>query len=200
MPAYLIATMDVHDAGGYEAYRARVPAFVEKHGGRFIVRGGERTPLEGDWPPGRTVVIAFPDYDAAKAFVDDPGYAPVAAIRHATAISRAFIAEGLSDAPAGADFGGYLLATIRIEDPDAYKVYTVQVPPVMEQYAGTFLTRGGRAEGIEGSADPGRVVLVGFADVAAVRRFHGSKEYAGAAAIRRSASTGSVVALEAFRP
>ncbi len=199
MPAYLVATMDVHDTEGYKENQAQVPAFIEKHGGRFIVRGGERTALEGAWPAGRTVVIEFPDYDAAKALIADPGYAPVAAIRHRTATSYAFIAEGLPDAQPGQDFGGYLLASISIEDPETYKGYAAQVPAVMAQYEGTFLTRGGQSEGIEGTTDPGRVVLVGFADVDAVKSFHGSPEYAGPAAIRRSASKGNVVALEAFR-
>jgi uncharacterized protein (DUF1330 family) len=102
------------------------------------------------------------------------------------------------DAATSNRFGGYLLAAITVEDAAAYKGYAAQVPPVLARYGGAFLVRGGRAEGVEGSADPGRIVLIGFADVDAVRRFHGSAEYAPLAAIRSSASTGMVVALEAF--
>lgn len=199
MPAYLFATMDVHDTDAYEEYRAQVPDHIARHGGRFVVRGGERTALEGEWPAGRTVVLEFPDYAAARAFVADPAYAPVAAIRHASATSHVFIAEGLADAPAADAFGGYLLASIAVEDPETYKGYAVQVPPILAQYGGILLVRGGRAEGCEGAPDPGRVVFIGFDDVAAVRRFHGSPEYAGPATIRRSASTGSAVALAAYR-
>ena len=32
MTAYLIAMMDVHDGAGYEEYREKVPAFIERHG------------------------------------------------------------------------------------------------------------------------------------------------------------------------
>ncbi len=77
MTAYLIATIDVHDAEGYEAYKSTVPALIENHGGRYIVRGGERDDVEGDWPSGRVVVLEFPHWESANASADDPAYEPV---------------------------------------------------------------------------------------------------------------------------
>ena len=50
MTAYLIAMMDVHDGAEYEEYRDKVPAFIAKHGGDFIVRGGAAEIVEGSWP------------------------------------------------------------------------------------------------------------------------------------------------------
>ena len=34
MTAYLLATIDVHDAAHYEDYKSAAPALIEKHGGR----------------------------------------------------------------------------------------------------------------------------------------------------------------------
>ena len=62
------------------------------------------------------------------------------------------------------------------------------------------LARGGRTEGVEGTPDPDRIVLIGFADTASVRRFHGASEYAPLIEIRHNASTGNVVAMEAHQP
>ena len=57
MPAYLIADVVVHDQNVYGEYRRKVLPLIQKHGGRFIVRGGAHEVLEGDWKPQRLVVI-----------------------------------------------------------------------------------------------------------------------------------------------
>jgi len=199
MAAYLIATMDVHDTEGYKAYQTQVPALIARHGGTYIVRGGARVALEGDWPGPRLVVLEFPDYAAAHGFADDLDYAPLVAVRHATTTSRIVIAEGVDGAPPAAQFGAFLLGEITVEDPEAYKGYATQVPAVIAAHGGTYLVRGGKAEGMEGAAAPGRIVLAGFSDIAAVQRFHGSSDYAPLIALRHRASTGVAVALEAYR-
>ena len=67
---------------------------VERHGGEYLVRGGEPQALEGGWKVERLIVLRFPSEAAARAFVDDPDYAPVKAIRHATATSKLLLAQG----------------------------------------------------------------------------------------------------------
>ena len=47
MAAYILADVDIKDAAGFEEYRKHVPATVEKHGGKFCVRGGRVETLEG---------------------------------------------------------------------------------------------------------------------------------------------------------
>lgn len=81
MAAYIIADSNVTDPAAYEQYRARVPAAIAKHGGRFLARGGEVAVLEGDWSPRRVVVIEFPSLEAAKAFYDSPEYQAARALR-----------------------------------------------------------------------------------------------------------------------
>jgi uncharacterized protein (DUF1330 family) len=50
------------------------PGAIAAAGGRFIVRGGEVDVLEGNWRPGRVVVVEFETMAAAKAFYDSALY------------------------------------------------------------------------------------------------------------------------------
>lgn len=196
MTAYLIATIDVHDPEGYEAYKNTAPALIEKHGGRYIVRGGERDTVEGIWPDGRIVVLEFPDLASANAFADDPEYAPVAAIRHSTASSHIWIVEG-PDGGANADGRhAYILGNIRMTDPDGYKPYADRVPAIMDAAEGAYLARGGASRSVEGGMELDRVVIVAFADMAAARAFYDGGAYTQIKPIRIAASDSNIVIVE----
>ena len=88
MSAYLIVDIDVHDMTTYDEYRKHVPAIVAKHGGSYLVRGGDPETVEGEWQSTRLVVLRFPDRAAGNAFLEDPEYAPVKALRHAASTSN----------------------------------------------------------------------------------------------------------------
>jgi uncharacterized protein (DUF1330 family) len=94
MSAYLIANVDVHDADAYQAYRSRTGAIVERHGGRFIVRGGNVHPLEGEAWARRLVIIEFPDLTAARNFYDSPEYQEVIPLRTGASDGSLLIVEG----------------------------------------------------------------------------------------------------------
>jgi uncharacterized protein (DUF1330 family) len=94
MPAYLVGSITVTDPVGYEEYRAKVPAVIFAHGGRYVVRGGQMEVLEGDWPVTRTVVLEFPDMGRLKAFYGSADYAPLLAIRKRCAVSNLMAVEG----------------------------------------------------------------------------------------------------------
>ena len=74
MTAYVITEVKVSDPARYEAYRALSPGAIAAAGGRFIVRGGAVAVLEGNWHPGRIVVVEFETMAAAKAFYDSALY------------------------------------------------------------------------------------------------------------------------------
>ena len=95
MPAYVVVSIEVHDPERYAEYIERAPATVANHGGRYLVRNGEREALEGEWDLKRFVILEFPTYEAAKAWYESEDYAPVLAIRHATATSRMIVTEGV---------------------------------------------------------------------------------------------------------
>lgn len=74
MAAYVIADVKVSDPEQYKNYSALTPAAISAAGGEIMVRGGETTVLEGNWQPGRVVVVRFESVDAAKAFYDSALY------------------------------------------------------------------------------------------------------------------------------
>lgn len=94
MKAYLIADITVEDPETFKLYREKVPAIIEKHQGRYLVRGSECERAEGHWQPQRMVIIEFPTRKQALAFLQDPDYQPVAALRHASASSNLVIVDG----------------------------------------------------------------------------------------------------------
>ncbi|MEO6271442.1 MAG: DUF1330 domain-containing protein [Lautropia sp.] len=74
MSAYVIAEVKVSDPARYDAYRALSPGAIAAAGGRFLVRGGAVEVFEGNWQPGRVVVLEFDTMAAAKAFYDSALY------------------------------------------------------------------------------------------------------------------------------
>lgn len=94
MAAYVIADITINDQNKYADYRAQVPATVAKHGGRFLVRGGNHETLEGPWHPGRVVVIEFPDMAAAKAWYASQEYGPLIKLRQSASTGSVLMVEG----------------------------------------------------------------------------------------------------------
>ena len=95
MKAYILADVTINDPVRYEEYKKLTPPSLEKYEGKFIVRGGTTETLEGDWQPGRVVILEFPSIEKAKAWWSSDIYAPAKALRQATAVSRMIVVEGV---------------------------------------------------------------------------------------------------------
>jgi uncharacterized protein (DUF1330 family) len=95
MTAYLLVDLDVFDRAGYGEYPPKAWPLIEKHGGKLTHRISEFESMEGDWAPSRMVIIEFPSKTTARAFLCDPDYEPVKAIRLRTA--NTLIAMGESE-------------------------------------------------------------------------------------------------------
>jgi uncharacterized protein (DUF1330 family) len=74
MPAYIIAQVNITDPQKYQEYAKLAGPATAKYGGRFLVRGGARTEMEGSIPYQRIVVTEYPDVEAAKRFYNSPEY------------------------------------------------------------------------------------------------------------------------------
>ena len=94
MKAYLVLDFQVRDLRGFLPYIDAIPAFIEKHGGRYIVRGVAPAVMEGDWAPDRMVILEFPAAENARAFLADPAAQDLFAIRHRTTVSKLVLVEG----------------------------------------------------------------------------------------------------------
>ena len=69
-------------------------ALIEKHGGRYLVRGEPPMVVEGDWAPERMVILEFPSRENAQAFLADPAAQSLFAIRHRTTVSKLVLVDG----------------------------------------------------------------------------------------------------------
>ncbi len=98
MPAYLINDMEVFDPQGLDDYKQLSPATVAQYGGKFLVRGGAITQLEGDWQPKRLVILEFPSVEQAQAWIDSPEYAAPRMMRKKAARSNIIVVEGVAPA------------------------------------------------------------------------------------------------------
>ena len=94
MPAYLIADVEVYDQNVYADYRRQVLPLVQKHGGRFIIRGGAHETLEGERKPRRLVIIEFPDMTTLKAWYRSPEYEKLIALRQGVSRGSLVAVEG----------------------------------------------------------------------------------------------------------
>jgi uncharacterized protein (DUF1330 family) len=95
MPAYVVVDIRVHDAARYEEYKRLAAPSVAAFGGRYLVRGGAVQTLEGSWKPGRFVILEFPSAQRAREWWHSDQYAPIKAIRHATAECEMILVEGV---------------------------------------------------------------------------------------------------------
>jgi uncharacterized protein (DUF1330 family) len=91
---YVIVEIQVTNPEAYEGYKAAVAPMVAAAGGRYLVRGGKAEGREGAPPSGRIVVLEYPSFEAAKAFLESPEYAAIVHLRTDNTVSRLMIVEG----------------------------------------------------------------------------------------------------------
>ncbi len=90
----------------------------------------------------------------------------------------------------------YIIAEVAVTNPAGYEAYRPLAGASIAQYGGKFVVRGGKAELIEGSTEPERVVVIEFADIDAAKRWYHSPEYQEALKIRLANSIGRVLLVE----
>ena len=94
MRAYVIVQESVHDLKTFEEYRKDVLATLAHFHGRFLVRGGKVTMLEGDTKPERTVLLEFPSRAEAEGWYHSPAYQKILPLRLKSSSSHFFICDG----------------------------------------------------------------------------------------------------------
>jgi uncharacterized protein (DUF1330 family) len=96
MSAYVVVDVQINDPAVYEEYKKLTPASITAYNGKFIVRGGEIEILEGNWHPGRFVVLEFPTTDRAREWWNSVEYAKAKALRQSAANTQMILVDGIS--------------------------------------------------------------------------------------------------------
>jgi len=95
MAAYVVNEIWVTEPERFSTYAQQVPPTLAAYGGRYVVRSGATHAVEGE-PPGRIVILEFPDRAAALAWRASPAYQAILPIRDATSTSRVYVVDGYS--------------------------------------------------------------------------------------------------------
>ena len=82
----------------------------------------------------------------------------------------------------------YVIADVKVSDPEKYRRYMALSPAAIEAAGGRFLVRGGAHEVLEGNWQPSRMVIAEFPDLASARAFYDSARYREARAQRAGAT------------
>ena len=91
---------------------------------------------------------------------------------------------------------GYIIVELEVTDPEKFAKYRDLVPPIIEQYGGEYIVRGGDTEALEGNWDPKRIVVLKFESVQRAKEFMDSEEYAPVKQMRFDSANSNALVVE----
>lgn len=95
MTVYVITMVNITDPDKYGKYSALATLANEKHGGQFLVRGGNPEPVEGSLPYQRVVVNKFDTREQARQFYHSLEYQAAKHEREGAADFNMIIVDGV---------------------------------------------------------------------------------------------------------
>lgn len=96
MSAYVISDVNIINAKRYKKYSEAVRSAIERHGGRYLVRGGDVAVLEGIWNPERVVIIEFAHLEDARQFYESPEFRETRELRNNAAMVNMILVDGIA--------------------------------------------------------------------------------------------------------
>lgn len=94
----------------------------------------------------------------------------------------------------------YLIVGLDVHDEETMEEYRELVSPNIAAYGGRYLVRGGAMEVLEGNWAPRRTVVLEFPDMAALKRWYDSPDYAPIRALRFRSASADAIAVEGIGP
>ena len=95
MPAYMVVQATVTKPEQFAEYAERMPALVEKYGGKYLALGGEVEKLEGDWGHQALVISEWESMDAARTMWHSDDYAELKKVREGALDVSVLLTEGV---------------------------------------------------------------------------------------------------------
>jgi uncharacterized protein (DUF1330 family) len=96
MSAYVISEVEMRDAAGFETYRTIAAKTIAQYGGRYLVRGGGASVIEGGPPPKTVIVVEFPTMQRLREWYASPEYAEALKVRRTALDRRLIFVEGVA--------------------------------------------------------------------------------------------------------
>lgn len=95
MSVYVIAQITIRDRERYQLYEDQFMEVFEQFDGTLLSVDEDPVVLEGEWTATRSVLIEFPDTEAAKAWLRSDAYSEIAQHRLAASTGNAILVAGL---------------------------------------------------------------------------------------------------------
>lgn len=108
----------------------------------------------------------------------------LAALAAILAVAPAVTRAGSSSAAEGTA-PAYVVAEIRIHDPETYRGFAKGVGSILDRHGGRFLTIGGAVTPVEGAPPHGQIVILAFPSLERARAFLASPEHRALEPIRK---------------
>ena len=198
-PGYLFITGWYKDAGPQREYNSVVGAVLREHGylDHFLgLEGINLQVLEGDWIPGRIMLIRFPSEQHAERFWWSDRYQEIKRIRApASALDIAQVDGVVGVTPWMDANAAYLVFIAEIKDDRLMaEEYMPDAGDLIKAKGGQLIVRATRAEAelLEGEIPNATLFIVEFPNVTAMRDYWGSAENKRLSEIRRKTGRWSV--------
>ena len=91
---YWIARVNISDSEAFKEYASKAKLAIEKHGGKYVVRGGKFYILEGKHNFERNVVVEFESVEKAQECFTSKEYQEAKSYRDGKADFNAIVIEG----------------------------------------------------------------------------------------------------------
>jgi uncharacterized protein (DUF1330 family) len=89
-----------------------------------------------------------------------------------------------------------MIVEVDVKDPTRYEDYKKLTPASLQPYGGKFIVRGGKAELIEGTQEPKRIVVLQFENSERAKTWWNSPEYSEAKKLRQATSETRMILVE----
>ena len=91
---------------------------------------------------------------------------------------------------------GYVIAQLKVTNPENYKEYVNKVTEVVQKFGGEYLVRNGEYQCIEGESKFPRIVVIKFPSYEKALEWYNSDEYKPVKQIRLNNSEGSNIIIK----
>ncbi|HUX82177.1 MAG TPA: DUF1330 domain-containing protein, partial [Halothiobacillus sp.] len=92
--AYLVLDFKITDLHAFMEYVDKIPAFINKHNGKYLVEGVRPEVIEGEWQPETLVVLEFETRENANNFLSDAEVKALFTIRHKNTQGNLILVNG----------------------------------------------------------------------------------------------------------
>tara|TARA_Y100001970_G_C14164391_1_gene820426 strand:+ start:1370 stop:1660 length:291 start_codon:yes stop_codon:yes gene_type:complete len=86
---------------------------------------------------------------------------------------------------------GYVIAQLRVKNPENYKEYVNKVTPIVKKFGGEFLVRNGEYKIFDGETGFPRIILIKFPSYERALEWYNSEEYQPVKQIRLDNAEGT---------